>query len=159
MAPPSAVASGWITSGNFSGAPTPRPPETMISALVRSTPFDVGDLRLDELGPEPGQVDRELLGRARARALEGRDGAGLDGDDDLAGRRGHLGVELAVEHPAQEDRARLHVEGVGDEGGVEAGGDAGRDVPAARRVGDQHGLGARGGRRAARTAFAQPSTL
>src|SRR5258706_2165010 len=40
IAPPSAVASGWITSGNFAGSPTPRPPDTMMSALDRSTPFD-----------------------------------------------------------------------------------------------------------------------
>src|SRR2546427_5623175 len=40
IAPPSAVASGWITSGNFAGSPTPRPPDTMMSAFERSTPFD-----------------------------------------------------------------------------------------------------------------------
>src|SRR5258705_9779526 len=40
IAPPSAFASGWITSGNFAGSPTPRPPDTMMSAFERSTPFD-----------------------------------------------------------------------------------------------------------------------
>jgi len=34
-----AFASGWITSGNFAGSPTPRPPDTMMSAFERSTPF------------------------------------------------------------------------------------------------------------------------
>ena len=122
-----------MTSWNFSGAPTPRPPETTVSALVRSTPVDLGLLDLDELAAKSTEIHVERGDAALARSRIGVLRAWLHrGHTHVARAARHLRVELAVEYSSVELEAvpGIDVEAVADEGRIERCGDARCHVPA-----------------------------
>ncbi len=128
-------------SGIFSCSPMPRPTETMTGAAVRSTVW--ADSRKGSLGRlricAASSCGDEGLDGARLRFrfedCVGAEGSSLDGDEARAGLAAGaiVGVELALEELADEDRALRGIVGVDgddvrDEDLAEAGGERGREV-------------------------------
>ena len=107
----------------------------------------LGDLGLDELRLVGSERDLELDDASVGAAVEGLRGSGLHGRDDNIRFDADLCVQSAVEDAPLEDERAPFVGDIGAiarEAGVEPSGDARGDVPAARRIGEQDHVGARG---------------
>ena len=135
-----------MTSANFSGAPTPRPPATMTSAFVRSTPLASACLISTNL------VFRSPMLTSSFETLPSVDPskAPVAPGCTVATTRPPPAVTWASSFPLKTRRWKakpialgFDVEAVADEAGVEAGGRARGHVPAAGSVGNEHQVGSR----------------
>ena len=129
----------------FSGAPRPRPPATMMSASSIDGPLDcscslVDDLRAERVRPRSSAVTSTISGsppsprrgveRAGAEEREPRRRLPADVDENRVLQRGTLADERAV--------ARLEVDEIPVEPGVEPRCEPGGDVGREHRVREQH---------------------
>ena len=99
---------------------------------------------LDELRARVAADAVELRDRAGVAAGVGFAGSGLHRDDPRRAGEAHARVELGVEHAPHADQVRavrLELDHVAGDRAVELRGERARDVPADRRVREQHQVG------------------